>query len=204
MQRDTENPAPATAPRQLRAPVTPRNSAANAAPVHIDDALAKRAKAALETRSQVVHACAEANIAYACVQELQDALAKSRGVTAALRSNYQELYDMLQRGGAQQAGAAFKNIVLHLSEKQKQLNMLDYTDGARAIVRSTATGTVSLRDNCRRLFLPLSRTAWISSRRSLGTLLELSASPSRAGVGPDKTVEHLHPQSHHVGLPGMA
>ena len=146
MQRDTENPAPATAPRQLRAPVTPRDSAANAAPVHIDDALAKRAKAALETRSQVVHACAEANIAYACVQELQDALAKSRGVTAALRSNYQELYDMLQRGGAQQAGAGterereFADTLLACEnfQKKQRLQLEDCQAALQAAKREAA------------------------------------------------------------------
>lgn len=65
--------------------VTPRDCAANAAPVHLDDALAKRVKAALAQRGK----CLDAGLAFACLTDLQDALASSRGATATLRANYQ-------------------------------------------------------------------------------------------------------------------
>ena len=79
-----------------RKPVTPRDVVANAAPVHIDDASAKRVKAALSKRGAVLQACPDAKNAFDCLQESQENLASSRGAVATMRANYQELYDICE------------------------------------------------------------------------------------------------------------
>ena len=67
--------------------MTPRECAAAAAPVFVDDALAKRITAVLAKQ----HADREL---LTCLKDLQQALAGSRGVVATLRANYQETYDI--------------------------------------------------------------------------------------------------------------
>jgi hypothetical protein len=86
---------PGQSPRDKK-PVTPRDVVANSAPVHLDDALAKRVKAAMVKRPAVLQACPEAGPAYACLQEFADALAGSRGAVATMRANYQELYEICE------------------------------------------------------------------------------------------------------------
>jgi len=77
-------------------PKTPRDSVANAVPVHIDDALAKRVRAALALRPATQTAYPESSQIFTVLHEVQEALASSRGMTAELRHNYQELYASYQ------------------------------------------------------------------------------------------------------------
>ena len=77
-------------------PKTPRDSVANAVPVHIDDALAKRVKLALALRPATQKAFPESSQIFTVLHEVQEALANSRGMTAELRHNYQELYASYQ------------------------------------------------------------------------------------------------------------
>lgn len=77
--------APASVPRQW-APqelVAPRDCAASSTPVYMDDALSKRV-------ANARHASLEAST---LVNDLQEALAGSRGIVATMRANYQSLYE---------------------------------------------------------------------------------------------------------------
>ena len=82
-------------PRSLGPP--PVEAAASfSAPVHVDDALAKRVKTALTKRIAVVQACPDAGLVYSCMSDSQDALAANRGELITLRANYKELYDICE------------------------------------------------------------------------------------------------------------
>ena len=75
----------------------PAEAAASfSAPVHVDDALAKRVKTAMTKRIAVVQACPDAGLAYAALQDSQDSLAANRGELITLRANYKELYDICE------------------------------------------------------------------------------------------------------------
>jgi len=77
--------APVSVPRQW-APqelVAPRDCAASSTPVYMDDALSKRV-------ANARHASLEAST---LVNDLQEALAGSRGIVATMRANYQSLYE---------------------------------------------------------------------------------------------------------------